>query len=360
MSCLYWSCSNDVKEDVLRLLAEYDPDTTVLGSGNGMPIISISSPDPEALRLTVDLLAQKRIVSAALMSGPLVEDELWIAAEWLERVVVERTEVSRMESVLNRLRPEREHSERSLVVFRLLEKVMPTPGEADVLTQDEEGVAGAHVREDPYKYYGDLADPLTGGASALYAAGFEAARARGLLDDRIVVASPEALGFELDTGKNSVVAWQKKSTISVEAVGFSRGSIREAAHVSTLFAHPLNDVDFHDLERKFDAWRKEELSYAVALVLRGLQDPPVVIPVGSVYQQPCIGSKEQNLAIAKPASTVVAAGATVPLILPAWCLNRTSWPPNGRLVPTPLIAAAAGGTQEEVWERIDDRYRGGL
>ena len=60
MSYLHWSCSNDVKEDVLRLLAEYDRETTVLGSGNGMPVISISSPDPEALRLTVDLLAQKR------------------------------------------------------------------------------------------------------------------------------------------------------------------------------------------------------------------------------------------------------------------------------------------------------------
>ena len=358
MSYLYWSCSNDVKEDVLRLLAEYDRETTVLGSGNGMPVIFISSPDPEVLRLSVDLLVQKRIVSAAVVSGPLVEDELWIAAEWWGRVVVERTEVSRMESVLNRLRPEREHSERSLVVFRPLEKVMPTPGEADVLTQDEEGVAGTHVREDPYKYYGDLADPLTGGASALYAAGLESARARGLPDDHIVVASPEALGFQRDTGRNSVVAWRKKSTISVEAVGFSRESITEAAHLFTLFSKHLNDVDFDDLERKFDAWRKEELSYAVALVLRGLQDPAVVIPVGSVYEQPSLDSQEQNLAIAKPASPVVAAGATVPLILPAWCLNQTLWPPNGRLVPTPLIAASTGGTQEEVWGRIGDRYRG--
>ena len=353
MSHLYWSCSHDVREEVLHLLAENGCEANVLGSGNGMPIISISCPDPEALRLTADLLARQSIVSAALMSGPLFEDNLWLAAEWWGRMVVEDTQVSRMKSVLNRLQPEGEHSERNLVIFGLREKVMPPPEEANVLTQRVE--VGAHVRENPYKYYGDLADPLTGGANALYAAGFEAAQVRDLPDDRIVVASPEALGFELDTGKNSVVAWKEKSTIAVEAVGFCRNSIMEATH---FFANHQIDVDCDDLARMFDAWRREEIDLAVGLILRGLQDPPVVIPVGSVYQQPSIGSKKQNLAIAKPAHPVVAAGATVPLILPAWCLNRTFSPPNGPLAPTPLISTSAGGTQRAVWRRIDDRYRG--
>ncbi|MDE0212422.1 MAG: hypothetical protein OXJ64_21390, partial [Boseongicola sp.] len=102
------------------------------------------------------------------------------------------------------------------------EKDTPSLEEANVFIQESE--VGAHVREHPHKYYGSLADPLTGGANVLYAAGFEAARARDLPDDRIVVATPEALGFELDTGNNSVVAWLKKSTITVEAVGFSRNS----------------------------------------------------------------------------------------------------------------------------------------
>lgn len=352
MSHLYWSCSHDVQEEMLRLLAESGREANVLGSGNGMPIISTSCPDSGALRLTADLLARKRIVSAALMSGPLFEDNLWLATEWWGRMVVEDTQVSRMESVSNRLRPEGEHSERSLVIFGLREKVMPPPEEANVVTQGVE--VGAHVRENPYKYYGDLADPFTGGANALYAAGFEAAQVRDLPGDRIVVASPEALGFELDTGKNSVVAWQKKSTIAVEAVGFCRNSIAEAAH---FLANHQIDVDCDDLDRMFDAWRKEELDLAIGLVLRGLQDPPVVIPVGSVYQQPSIGSQKQNLAIAKPARHTVAAGATVPLILPAWCLNRTFSPPNGPLVPTPLISTSVGGSQQAVWRRINDRYR---
>ena len=355
MSHLYWSCSHNVAEEVLHLLAENGRDAKVLGSGNAMPTISISGPDLEAVRLTADLLAQQRIVSAALMSGPLFEDNLWLAAEWRGCMVVERAEVSRMESILNRLRPEDEHSERNLVIFRLHEKVVPPPEGANVFTQKMQ--VGAHVREHPYKYYGHLADPLTGGANALYAAGFEAARARDLPDDCIVVASPEALGFKLDTGKNSVVTWQKKSIIAVKAVGFSRNSIAEVIH---LFANHQIDVDRDDLERKFDAWRQEGLDFAVGLVLRGLKDPPVVIPVGSVYQQPSIGSQEQNLAIAKPASPMVAAGATVTLILPAWCLNKSFSPPKGPLVPTPLVTASAGGTQRDVWGRINNGYRGPL
>ena len=232
------------------------------------------------------------------------------------------------------------------------EKDTPSLEEANVFIQESE--VGAHVREHPHKYYGSLADPLTGGANVLYAAGFEAARARDLPDDRIVVATPEALGFELDTGNNSVVAWLKKSTITVEAVGFSRNSIEE---VVRLFTDHQVDVVRDDLERKFDAWRQEGLDFAVGLVLRGLKDPPVVIPVGSVYQQPSIGSQAQNLAIAKPASPMVAASATVPLILPAWCLNQSFSPPKGPLVPTPLITVSAGGTQQDVWERINNRYR---
>jgi len=158
----------------------------------------------------------------------------------------------------------------------------------------------------------------------------------------------------LDAGKNSVVAWQENSTIAVDAVGFCRHSISEAAH---LFTNHQIDVDCDDLKRKLDAWHKEGLDFAVGLVLRGLQDPPVLIPVGSVYQQPSIGSQKQNLAIAKAARPMVAAGATVPLILPAWCLNPTFSPPNGPLVPTPLISTSAGGTQQAVWKRIEDRYR---
>ena len=355
MDRLYWSCLQEAQEELLNLLAENGRRASVVGSSNGIPIILVSGSNLKVLRLTLDLVAQQRIVSAAIMSAPLPEDSLWFAAEWSGCVVVERAEVRRIGSEFSWLQPEGEDSERNLVIFRVPEEVTPLPEEGSVFTQ--EGEVGALVREHPQKYYGNLADPLTGGANVLYAAGFEAARARELPEDRIVVASPEALGFELDTGNNSVVGWQKKSIISVEAVGFDRNSIEE---VVRLFGDHQVDVARDDLERKFVAWRQDGLDFAVGLVLRGLKDPPVVIPVGSVYQQPSIGSQAQNLAIAKLASPRVAAGATVPLILPAWCLNQSFWPPKGPLVPTPLITVSAGGTQQDVWERINNRYRRSL
>ena len=343
MSYLYWSYSHNVEDEVLNLLAENAREANVLGSSNGMPIISVSDPDSDALRLTVDLLAKKQIVGAALLSRPRFEDNFWLASGWWGRLVVERAEVSRVESVLNRLQHDGEDFERNLMIFRIHEKVSPPSEESAALVQD-----------DPYKYYGNLADPSMGGANALYAAGFEAAQARKLSDDRIVVAPPEVLGFKLDTGKNSVVALRKKHTIAVEAVGFNRDSITE---VADLFAKHRIDFDCSGVKRKFDIWRKSGLDFAVGLVIRGLTDPPVVIPVGSVYQQPFISSQKQNLAIAQKTSSIVAAGATVPLILPAWCLNEKFSPPNGPVVPTLLISVAAGGTQEEVWEKIKDRYQ---
>ena len=355
MDRLYWSCLQEAQEELLNLLAENGRKASVVGSSNGIPIILVSGSDLNVLRLTLDLIAQQRIVSAAIMSAPLLEDNLWFAAEWSGCVVVERAEVRGIASEFNWLQPEGEDSERNLVIFRVPEEVTPSLEEGNVFTQ--KGEVGALVREHPHKYYGNLADPLTGGANVLYASGFEAARARELPEDRIIVASPEALGFELDTGNNSVVSWLKKSTITVEAVGFSRNSVEE---VIRLFADHQVDVVRDDLERKFDAWHQDGLDFAVGLVLRGLKDPPVVIPVGSVYQQPFIGSQAQNLAIAKLASPMVAGGATVPLILPAWCLNRSFSPPKGPLVPTPLITVSAGGTQQDVWERINNRYRRSL
>lgn len=353
MGHLYWSCLQEVQEELLHLLTEKGRDAIVVGSGNGTPIISVSRPDSQALRLTADLLARQRIVSTAFTSGPLLEDNLWIAAEWLGRMVVEPPEVSRIEPILDRLELEGERSELNLVIFRVDERVTLPPEEARVF--HEEGVVGTRVRENPHEYFGCLAGPMTGGASALYAAGFEAARARHLPGDRIIVASPEVLGFRLDLGKNSAVRWQRKSAIAVKAVGFCRDSITEAAD---LFGKNQKHLDGDELKRKFDDWHEEGLEFAIAVVLRGLDDPPVVIPVGSVYQQPTVGSRKQNLAIAKSATPIVAAGASVPLILPAWCLNQTLLPPRGPVLPTPLISVAVGGTQQEVWERIDSHYRG--
>ena len=119
MSQLYWACSDTVLEEVLHLLAEHGRAAKVLGVGNQMPVIAVADPDPATLRLTAELLSQERITSAALTSKPLPEDELWVAAEWWRRIVVERSEVVRMEAISERLQPQGEHRGRGLVIFGL-------------------------------------------------------------------------------------------------------------------------------------------------------------------------------------------------------------------------------------------------
>ena len=341
------SRSHNAKEELLRLLTECGREANARGSGSDTSIIPDPRPSPEALQLGANPLVRRRVY------GPLFRDSFWSAVELRRHVAEERIKADRVESALNPLRFGVGRFTFKPAAVRLHgEKVKLPPEMAGALTPRVR--IGAHVRERPHKFYGNLADPLTGGANALYAAGVEVARARRLAGDRVVLASPEALGFKLDTGRLSVVAWQKTSAIAVEAVGFT---LTRTAHLSTFFANRQIDVDRDDLERKFAAWRAEGLGFAVGLALRGLKETPVVIPVGSVYQQPSIGSWEQNLAIAKSEYLMVAAGATVSLVLPAWCLNRRFSPPSGPLAPTPLMTTAAGGTQQEVWERTDRRHR---
>jgi hypothetical protein len=353
MSQLYWACSQAAPEEILHLLAEHGYEASLVGLVREILVIAIFGADPRALQLTAGLLADRRIASAALTSQPLSEKELWLPAEWKQCMAVEKNELGRMDVVSERLQVKRDQPRPDLTIFEV-RRIAPSPDE--VVPLAGAGEAAARVREHPQDYYGDLADPFIGGANALYAAGFEAARARNLPEDQILVASAQALGFRRDAGETSVTAWRKKSVIAADAVGFSLGS---EAEVADLFAAHVISVDRDDLGRKASAWRDAGFRFGVGLVLRGLKDPPIVIPVGSVYQQPSMGSAMQNLAVARPVSTTVAAGATVPLILPAWCLNPTFLPPSGPLVPTPLIMAFAGGTQDEVWDSIRSRYRGG-
>lgn len=92
-------------------------------------------------------------------------------------------------------------------------------------------------------------------------------------------------------------------------------------------------------------WQSQGCQFGVAVVLIGLADPPVVIPTGSVYQQPTMGMTVQNLATSRSVTAMVPAGATVPIVLPAYCLNHSFSPPNGPVVPTSLIYTAASGSQ---------------
>jgi hypothetical protein len=356
MSVLYWCCSEGDPNTLLDLLAARGWTGRFEGLGNRQPIITIFGPDPAILRETILLLARKRLRSAALVELPLRQNELYVAAEWWDRFVVEEGEFARAEFLGEWLVPVGQHAPRHLLIFKTRE-----PQEADTLDDppDARPIArSAHVAAviaNPSAYYGELADPRIGGANALFAGGWEAARECGLSEAQVLVGVPETFGFEVDRSESSVVAWRRRRMIEIEAVGFSLGSWEEPLRL--LEAHSL-DVDMEKLLIHEHEWRNEGLGFGLAVLLKGLADPPIIIPTGSVYQQPLMGAHVQNLASARPASVTVAAGATVPLVLPAYCLNPTFSPPHGPVEPTLLVASSVSGPQQSVWEGIRRRYRG--
>ena len=356
MTELYWCCREDT-ESLIGELAARGRSPRAAGFGNRQPLIAFSNPDSELLRQTLLHLASERIRSAAIMARPLATEELSLAAEWWRRLVVEKAEVGRISDFGDFLRLSGEFAQRDLLIFEVLQS-----GQVDLDEAQEElrpiaakPVSAAQVIADPYAYYGDLADPREGGAIALFAAGQEAARLRGLGNDQVLVGDPETFGFKVDDVRDSVTAWRRSGHIAAEAVGFTLGHWDQVDRL--LESHSVR-IDRTELERDVGEWTRAGLQFGLAIVLSGLQDPPVVIPMGSVYQQPVMGVQAQNLAVAKPATILVAAGATVPLVLPAYCLNKTFSPPNGPVTPTPLVHTSAGGPQGAVWDAVRRRYRG--
>lgn len=352
MSRLYWSCTSRAFDGLCDFIAGRGIPPRVVGEVGELLVLEFAEAGTDDLRLTAKLLASEQVIAAAVTREPLRASDLPLAAEWHRRIVVQRSELERMHGLVDAFMLAGEFLPRDLVIFAVRQ------AEDDEAEHPEQtgSVCASHVREHPEAYYGDLADPEVGGANVLYAAGLEAARTRGLGEDRVVIGRPEDFGFVRDTGPESVVAWRHKRVIAVDAVGFPLGS---EAELQGLFEQYDVQFEFRQYTEDVDRWRLQGLSFGVGLVLRGLEDPPVVIPVGSVFQQPTIGMPIQNLATAQPVNAMVAAGARVPLVLPAWCLNRSFAAPRGPMTPTPLVASKAHGSQQAVWADIEDRYRRG-
>ncbi|MCM2505499.1 hypothetical protein NDN16_17670 [Aureimonas altamirensis] len=358
MSELYLCAGDDGPESLVSLLASKGWEGRIDGFGNGMPIVAVPEPDERLLRFTAELLRSERLRSAGVFVQRLHPDDLYLAAEWWGGLVVEGDLVVQGDVFDGILVFEKAYEPRNLSILRI------APEAAHDVLHDESGDIGpiaavrmraTEVLADPVRYYGEFTKAEVGGANALYAAGLEAAQERGLPAGEILVGDPAAFGFEVDAGENSIVRWRRDGVIAAEAAGFGLGHWDEAMQ---LYAAHGQELDLQDLQLRAEEWSHRGLRYGIAIIFKGLQDPPVAIPMGAVFQQPSIGSPMQTLGIAQPANVVVPAGATVPLILPAYCLNPSFLPPNGPVAPTPLLASAVSGPQGAVWDGISRRYRG--
>lgn len=345
MTVLYWHLGEDeaATSFVLSNLKQHSADPSHILVRP--PLIVVENPDEGVLALTLDLIARRSLRSAAYMAKALPDDLLWVPGEWWHFLVASPELAATVGKLGGLIQPDKRRSESPpLDIFKPLMKSRYIIGGRPVAIDQ--------VLEAPSQYFGEFADPDIGGANALYAAGIEAANAEGL-SDQIIVAGPEALGFKVDEGEEGIVSWRQKGVIAAHAVGFSLGS---SSDLGEFFAmHELKFDAAAHLEQAM-GWREKGIQFGIGLILEGLEDPPVVIPTGAVFQQPVMGANQQNLAIAQGASAMVAAGATVPIILPAWCLNPTFHPPSGPMTATPLVSTSAGGSQGDVWSRIRTRY----
>ena len=358
MTTLYLSAIQDQAQGALAKLRADVGHGQLVRDRFGQTIIAFDEPGDEILFKGFQLISQDAIKSAVLVSQPLSSDELWIAGEFWGKFLADPDCAHRIDIFAARSARELRVADRNMLIFEAARADAATfNGRASGLLGTRQ-VSARAVLENPSAIYGVFADPAIGGANALFAAGQEAMKLHYdqgpiIVRDQVLVGAPEAFGFVEDTGEASTVAWQRKSVIAIEAIGFGLGDW--SAALGLLAKHDVAEA-FHGHREQFSEWNARDCRFGLAIVLRGIEDPPVVIPAGAVFQQPHMGSGDQNLAAAKAASVFVAAGATVPVILPAYCLNPTFSPPSGPMMPTALVYPSLGQSQSEVWNGIRRRY----
>ena len=353
MSRLYLSFERNAFDVFREAVAAAGRQCVDTGDTNGLAVFVVDDPDSKFVASMLTLIASNVLRSGALVEDRLAPGDLWIATEWWKKFLVEKSLISSGVFSFDDQVTGVDAGGRRFFVFRASPEKESPFTEYDPRSFARDSVPCEHVLTDPRKYYGDFTDEFTGGANALFAAGREAADARALGADRVVLGSPEDFGFALDTTGENVNAWRRKRVIHVEAVGFTFGNCSPAHELAS--QHGVATA-FDDLEHWLNDWQPN-YRFGVAMILIGLDDPPVVIPMGSVYQQPTMNTSVQNLAIAQAKSVMVQAGATVPIVLPAYCLNPSFSPPHGPVVPTSLVYTAASGSQSSVWSGIHDRYQ---
>jgi hypothetical protein len=359
MRHLYWSCHPRELHAMLRHLRELGQEGASVGIANGLQVIHVSDPNDHILDQTPSLIAEERLRSAALVAAPLSSHRLFVAAEWWRCFVFDTSQARTAERLSPRIRRVTDNKELDLVIFEVRRIDFNDIADKPDISLGEIAatpISEAEVRANPEAYFGGFVSPTVGGANVLFAAGQEAAEIRGLGSGVVLVGNPETFGFTLDQGERSIVSWLRQGTIKIDAFGFALRDWQGVVGKLDIFQDSSSNIS--SATRQIEHWIHSDIAFGLALTLYGLDDPPVVIPMGSVYQQPVMGSRIQNLAVAQSGTYNVSENDTVPLVLPAWCLNPTFSPPNGPMMPTALLSVDVAGSQRTIWNSVRRRYMG--
>lgn len=265
-------------------------------------------------------------MSAALLTPALAEESPWIATEWHGAFVVE-------ESLLDLLADDARRwsakalGHRNLVILRPREHRVPGPRHGETAAEygaslDDDRPFVAHTTLDAVQrerrvWFGELNDPLVGGANALLSLSGATPSSTSIL-----LRNPAALGLSRVAADSSLFAQRRGQRIFVQSVGAPRTQ----------------------------SWEDEiGADYEVLLEISAPVDPEIEVDLGVVFEQSALNNV-QTLAAAQSRRVVVPAGAMVPLGVPAWCLNRDLRAPGGEPVSiTPFRIRVDESSQGAVW-----------
>jgi len=298
-----------------------------------------------------DLVSCRRLLSAYVSTGPMIEEKPWIAREWRGKVV---TDLQLVDEMRRRFRDWIPNvvAEHGLAIFEpshtaLRESVRRKY--LDHLNDEAPHFIASDledVRANPQDWFGEYAG--LGGAG--WVTLVSAAMVNGG-SGRILLGNLAAFGLHKNDGPGSLWSAFKSGIVAVKAIGFSRG--QDDWHEHAGFRLP---------RAKFmlDVFESSKARYAVAVEINAAVDPKVIIGSGTVFEQLSPGNA-QNLSVAHEWHDTIDVDQVLGEVLPAHCLNQNMSPPSGQPVRlTPLTFAGSSSDQQAVWRDIAERrQRGG-
>jgi hypothetical protein len=250
------------------------PYTTVAES-HGYAVLQLAGHPDDLLPLVATALHDRRIVSAALVSGILTDDRLWWVHEWHHALVVDRALRWLGTSTW---REDRDYRRAPVRVLRLVQDddgeppagvheppaavrhVETTAEFRESLTGPEPVViemARDTASPDDRHLFGDLADARVGGAVALLTLSGATPRST-----HVRLRNPAALDLELIDDARSLSRQRRLGTISVRSVGVADGpnvrnalsGFREPERLARLWTHRPGSHRTSSSSRRTRGW----------------------------------------------------------------------------------------------------------
>jgi hypothetical protein len=324
------------------------------------------------------LLQTRRVRNAMLLSSIPSHERLELAFEWSGKLLVETRLVELLGEDLPHWSRFLTLAEQAMVVLQPSSDAEPS---VQVVESPEEFRGALRSREPvvawadaerivahPDTWFGELAEPATGGAIAILSLCGAAPRR----NERILLRNPAALGLEFAEQEGTLAASLRSRTVRAVAIGMSRAALYEASFSSAenaswheterSWSRERHTPSMHHLRASSDEWERElealrsspsPGSYLVMLELSAPVDPEIVIGEGIVIEQTSLNGV-QTLANARPRSVRVDINQIIPVALPAHCLNRQLAPPAGEPVRPTALRFPVEASQDGVWRAVDD------